>query len=418
MYIKLKMKKLLGNAIFKNIAWLISEKLYFVILIFLGEGIISRALGVNDYGKWIYSLNIIIIISSVALIAGSEVMVPALSRNKKLAGELITSAFIIRFSGAFLSFIIVNLYSLAFIEDPVIQHMISSLSLVLLFNEPFGVITNYFQSKIDMKKVVLARCLSLALRTTLIFIAYKIAESNLVYLSRASESILLAVMLSLLLYKSSIKLNFSKKVFFIVLKRGCSLWVPLISMMIYLRIDRFFVEKYFSYETLAMYGVAVQFIEQAFLLLVIVIQTISPKYIFQSMPKANMLRNIKILTFFLLILVVIMQIFCIMFLQDIITTIYGKNYIQAGQLAISLLPSLLFYAVDTILMQVFYKYRNNTAILIKWIAMMLFSCLMYYIWFNLLSQTNVTMVFNINYLTMSIITFFLFKNGLKKYGND
>lgn len=79
-------------------------------------------------------------------------MVPALSKNKKLAGELITSAFIIRFSGALLSFLVLNIYSLVLVNDLVIQHMLLSLSLVLLFNEPFGAITNYFQAKIDMKK--------------------------------------------------------------------------------------------------------------------------------------------------------------------------------------------------------------------------------------------------------------------------
>lgn len=188
-------------------------------------------------------------------------------------------------------------------------------------------------------------------------------------------------------------------------------------MMIYLRIDRFFVEKYFSYETLAMYGVAVQFIEQAFLLLVIVIQTISPKYIFQSMPKKTMLKNIKLISLLLIMLVFMMQVFCL-FLKSIITIVYGDSYIQAATLAISLLPSLLFYAVDTILMQVFYKYRNNKAILTKWISMMFFSCAMYYIWFDLLSKSNVTMVFNINYLTMSVITFVLFRRGLKDCKND
>ncbi|VDZ78120.1 integral membrane protein AefA [Salmonella bongori] len=38
MHSKLKMKKLLDNAIVKNILWLISEKLYFVILIFFWRG--------------------------------------------------------------------------------------------------------------------------------------------------------------------------------------------------------------------------------------------------------------------------------------------------------------------------------------------------------------------------------------------
>lgn len=100
----LNIKRLFANDIVINIIWLVLEKLYFIILVFLCEGLISRTLGVSDYGKWIYAINTIIIISSIALVAGSEVMVPALSKHKKIVGELLSSAFIIRMLGALTSF--------------------------------------------------------------------------------------------------------------------------------------------------------------------------------------------------------------------------------------------------------------------------------------------------------------------------
>lgn len=48
-----------------------------------------------------------------------------------------------------------------------------------------------------------------------------------------------------------------------------------------------------------MYGVAVQFIEQAFLLIVIIIQSISPRYIFPILSKRDLIENIKKITLIL-----------------------------------------------------------------------------------------------------------------------
>ncbi|EBU3773218.1 hypothetical protein LJP02_000652, partial [Salmonella enterica] len=90
-----KIKKLFGP-VYRNIAWLIFEKLITLSLVFYSEGLITRTLSVEQYGQWIYALNLVTLISSVALISGAEITIPALSRNKKVISEIITSAFVIR----------------------------------------------------------------------------------------------------------------------------------------------------------------------------------------------------------------------------------------------------------------------------------------------------------------------------------
>lgn len=405
-----KIKKIISNDIFKNIIWLICEKIYYIILVFSGEGLISRTLGVTDYGKWLYSINLLIIISSIALVAGSEVMVPALSKHKRLTNYLITAAFLIRFFGAFIAYIILNVYSLYIIDDVVLKRAMLVLSYVLLLNEPFGIVVNYFQSKIRIKKVVFARCISLLIRTIFIAIAFHLENKTFIYFSRVVETLTLAMFLSILIYKENVKLAFDIKIFSIVLKRGLLLWIPLITMMIYLRVDRFFVEKYFSYDRLAMYGVAVQFMEQAFLLLVIIVQSLSPRYIFSSLNDDVIKGNIRKITFLLLAVVFVMQLVSFFVLPKIISIVFGEHYEIAGQIAVQLLPALIFYAIDTVLMQFLYRARKNQYILFKWVAMMLFSVCSYYIWFELLHQENLAIVFNINYLVMAVITYSIYKH--------
>ncbi len=340
-------------------------------------------------------------------------MVPALSKHKKIVGELLSSAFIIRMLGALTSFFFINIYIFFAIKDEVLQQMLMSLSLILLFNEPFGVITNYCQSRINMKGIVLARCVSLGVRTIFVLVSFKLLDNKLIYFSRAAESISLAIILTILFLSYKIKIKLSKKIILIIFKRGISFWLPLICMMIYFRVDRYFVEKYFSYDTLAMYGVAVQFIEQAFLLIVIIIQSISPRYIFPILSKRDLIENIKKITLILFLVVIFMQVFSYLFLPFIITLVFGHEYFNAGQIAVTLLPSLLFYAIDSILMQVLYKDKNAIAILFKWLSMMMISCSLYYVWYGLLSEMNMAMIFNINYVIMTAITFLFVKKGLK-----
>ncbi|HHQ4535064.1 TPA: lipopolysaccharide biosynthesis protein, partial [Aeromonas veronii] len=134
--------------IIKNVAFLFVEKLVFIVLIFYSEAIISRALGVQDYGKWLYSVNLVILVSSLALVVGSEVTVPALSRHQKLQWHVLTSSFLVRFVFSCLAFLIINTYNYLFVDDSVISQMVTSLSFILLLTEPFGVIVNYYQARI------------------------------------------------------------------------------------------------------------------------------------------------------------------------------------------------------------------------------------------------------------------------------
>lgn len=65
--------------IVSNIFWLIAEKIITIILVFYVEGVIARLLSQPDYGKWIYSVNLVLLLSSLSLIVGAEVLVPTLA---------------------------------------------------------------------------------------------------------------------------------------------------------------------------------------------------------------------------------------------------------------------------------------------------------------------------------------------------
>ncbi|MDH0026909.1 oligosaccharide flippase family protein [Aeromonas caviae] len=385
--------------ILKNVIFLLFEKAAFIALIFYSEAVISRTLGVEDYGKWFYSVNFMLLVSSLALVVGTEIVVPALSKNQKLRWSILTSAFLVRIIFSIMAFATINTYNYFFIEDDVIKQMIALLSFVLLFTEPFGVIINYYQSKLDIGFVVLARLFALITRALVITLASWLSYNWLIYCSRSIEAILLAVFLCILIMKSGASWTFSKKITRLMFYRGLRLWAPLVFMYAYMRSDRFFVEHYLGFDDLAMYGVAIQIFEQLGLLIGIIIQSIGPKLIFKkvALPKWKVISFISLIT-------VCVQLFSAMLLPIFIDYIYGESYNQAASMVVHMLPALIFYSIDTVYMQYIYRKGFYELVLVKWLIMLVISISAYYLWFAVFEQTSVVYIFNFNYLVMLLIT--------------
>ncbi|MHC5865477.1 lipopolysaccharide biosynthesis protein, partial [Streptococcus pyogenes] len=187
-------------------------------------------------------------------------------------------------------------------------------------------------------------------------------------------------------------------------------------MMMYFfqRIDRFFIEHYLSFDYLALYGISVQIIEQATLLFGMVIQSIAPIFIFNRMSDAERfgkLNRIVILMVGLSILSIIVGYFLIPFF---IQFVYGKGYFGAISITIGLLPSLLFFSIDTVLSQYFYAKNQGNKLIYKWTVMAIVTCINYWVGLGVFQLESAVLVFNINYFIMLLITVFLFKKYIYK----
>ena len=145
-------------AIITNVSILLFEKMVTIGLVFFCEGVISHLLGVSLYGKWLYSLNAVILLSSVTLIAGSEVVVPALVRgHPHLRWKILSSVFIFRLLFALVALLVTLVYANFIVADQDVRLMLMLLALALIFNEPFSVIANYYQATTNIGIVVAIR---------------------------------------------------------------------------------------------------------------------------------------------------------------------------------------------------------------------------------------------------------------------
>lgn len=402
-------RRILNNPVFNNIFWLVSEKIVTLSLIFYSEGLIARSLTKELYGQWIYSLNLVTLLSSIALIAGAEVAVPALSRNKKISGELIASVFSVRLIFAIIAYIGVNIYSLLIINDNSIRSFISILAFIMLLSEPISVIINYYQARVSIKKIAFFRILSLASRVIVVVISYKYhLNPEFIALSRVVEMLVLALLLGYLWKAKKFGFRLNKKICKVIIARGVYFWPSLVLMYVYLRADRFFVEHYTSFTTLALYGVAVQLTEQTFVLTKMIIQSVSPIYIFSKVSKNILKRNILRLIGLILVVNFVVIIFSYLLLPTMVPFLFGDKYSGAVQFALCMLPALVFYSIDNVLMQLIFREKMGGTLLIKWGGGVIIMSLIYITYFQIYRGNDLALIYNINYFIMLLMTLLLF----------
>ncbi|CAD7548279.1 oligosaccharide flippase family protein [Aeromonas hydrophila] len=386
-------------AIITNVSILLLEKMATIALVFFCEGVISNLLGVSLYGKWLYSLNAIILLSSVTLIAGSEVVVPALVRHPHLRWKILSSVFLFRQVFAFFALLATLCYANFIVTDQDVRLMLTLLAFSLIFNEPFSVIANFYQATTSIGIVVAIRLAVLLLRVLLVSVAVLYSSYLIIYSTRAIEAMLLAISLSCVIYFRGGIWDWHKKVAVVMLSRGGALWVPLILMLIYMRIDRFFIEHYLGYEQLAMYGVASQMLEQGVLVLGIVVQSIAPMMLY-----GRRVKKIHTVCLGVLLVACILQLMGWLWLDDIVYIIFGKNYEIAAELAIMMLPALSFFAVDSVFMQRLYRDKKYLLLMCKWLLLSIMSAFNYWLLLKVFRSGDIYIVYIINALLMMITT--------------
>lgn len=391
-----------------NIIALFFEKLITVALIFYSEGMIARLLTPEAYGQWIYSVNFILLLSSLALVIGSEISVVALARNKSIYKEIISGTFLVRLLFSIIAMLVAILYAKFFTNDVLVKEFIYILSLYLLLAEPFGVITNYFQANVKILPVTIIRVSGLFIRVLVIYIFFNYYRDviPLLPLSRVLEIIVIACSLQCLFFvcKSDFKFILNLHVIRILFLRGVKLWPALIFMYLFQRLDRFYIEYYFSFDVLGQYGIAVQLMEQGFLLLGIIVQSISPKLIYLKTSQDKIRDNLLKLLIIIFLVSVIFLILGYILIPYFIFFVYGDNYSLASDISKGMLFAIIFFGIDTVITQYLYREKKSLYILLKWVAMSIIMSVSYYVAYSVIRIESLSIVYIINYILMSLIS--------------
>ncbi|EDK0563374.1 hypothetical protein GFW74_21845 [Salmonella enterica] len=100
-------------------------------------------------------------------------------------------------------------------------------------------------------------------------------------------------------------------------------------------------------------------------------------------------------------------------LPKVVIFIFGESYSEAALLTVKMLPALIFFCVDNVLMQYLFRERTSKLLFVKWAGGVVILTIIYYLFFDVLHSKNLYLVYNINYFLMALITFFLFMRKIR-----
>lgn len=318
-----------------NSLWILIEKACKIILYFFIGILLARYLGPNDFGNYSLIITILSICSGIAAFGLNGLLSKEFISNHNKY-EVFHSSLIARLIGVSIAFIISILsFFIIFNEDiPIfIILLVSSavsLSLVQIIDFYFE---SRLQSSISAKYKVAGYIIGALIKVSFLLLEYDYISIVIAHIIELSTIFILGFMT--LKSKTNTKKLFTNhinKVYIIeLLLKGWPLLLSGIAVILYMKIDQFFIFKYLDSTHVGLYSAATRLCEGLFLFSAIVIPSFFPSLI--KFKKENNLDKyyeyIKKLFYSLFIIGIIMCSFIIFFSQEIISLLYGEKYINS-----------------------------------------------------------------------------------------
>ncbi|MED5099949.1 flippase [Niallia circulans] len=328
------LKKIKHNPSFKNISWLMTEKLLKLFLNLLVNIWIARYLGPENFGLLNYSIALVAIFTSLASLGIDGIVVRELVRNKTNTHILLGTAFFIKLFGGLSSVLLIYITCLfsSIKGESLTVTMIISLSFIL---NSFLVIDLWYQKLVKSKYSVISRVVGM--------IIFAVVNITFILLEKSTEwfaiSILLETIITILglvyfyiLQNNKIsKWNFSWVISKQILTESWPLIISGMAVVVYMRIDQIMIGNISGNKELAIYSVAVRIAELWYAIPVIIMSTMYPMLIkLKEFDKSKYSIRLQQIYDFMSLLGIVIAIPVTFFSNEIIRILYGMDYLNAG----------------------------------------------------------------------------------------
>ncbi|MCB5195591.1 flippase [Deefgea salmonis] len=327
-------KNKMNSASIKSMLWLVSEK---IIRMFSGVIVglwIARYLGPSQYGMYTFALAWVSLFNAIAWFGVGENVIRNLVREEGSEGELMGAAFAIRLFGSILA----GVLAIAGIlithgNDLLLVKLVIFMSLAIPFAEMPAGIFLFFQSKLDVAKPVMAqniiRILAAIFRIILVIGAFELIWFGFAILI---ESALICASL-FLLYKiyggkiSTWRYRLSSIV--LMLRQGAPIALASLVGSLSARTDQLMLGWFTNFSQVGMYSAALRFSEIWWSFAPIIMNSLSPKYIFNIENEAVLKQNISNIMAYLFLLSFIPVVGVLVLGQYAIPFLLGEQYADA-----------------------------------------------------------------------------------------
>lgn len=248
------------NKMFKNIIWLIFDKIFILILQFLVGVKIANYYGSLIYGKYSYAVSIIIFSSIITEVINTRIIKTYFYKYNFNIIVSVVSSFKEMVSTVILIIIIILKIFIPIDNEIYLLLILLSIDNILVAST-IGM-ENYFEYKVDSKYIVISNNIVKLISYTIQYIGI-ILNLNIIFIpfARCVGSFIRKFILKYQYkkkYGCKEKILFSKKIIFKLVKDSNFLWLSFISYILSTNIDKIMLGKLIGIEEVGIYSIGVQ----------------------------------------------------------------------------------------------------------------------------------------------------------------
>lgn len=355
-----------------NLVWLLLDRGLQVVAGICIVAMLARALGAEGFAHFQYAQSLVYIGASVALICGSEVVIPRLvaSPDPGFQHRLLVHVFRLRFAAACAGYLLICSFLLASGQPRESWLAALILGIAILLREPFGVVTAWMQAHTRNRPGTVFNLIALAIKagTVALLLASDAHTAPPYAVAFALEPVVIVLCL-VLFYRSQTSTGsvaHDPDLMRHLFNEGTLFWISFMMMVGARRIDQLILKPIVPLGELGAYAASMQILDNYVAIATILVAGIAPLYVYSQNDVRKMRLNVLKLTAAMTALGMAGSVVIALMAPWIIHLLYGSAFASAADLLrlSALASSLVFTDVGLSVLAVYL--RKPTWIAIKW----------------------------------------------------
>ncbi len=338
-----------ARAIIANTAWLFADQIL-RLSVGLAVGVwIARYLGAQQYGLLNYATAFVALFSPLASLGLDSIVVRYIVLGYGEQQQILGTAFWLKLFGGVVSLLLAVASICLFHHDEKLTiWLVANLSAAGIFLA-FDTINLWFQSQMQSKYAVLAKNIAFVLIALLKVALITIQAPLITFAWMAVAELALGALSLVIVYKikgySLWLWRWNLPIAKLLLKQSWPLIFSSLAVILYMKIDQIMLGEMVGNKAVGIYSAASRISEVGYFIPMVIASSISPSiFAAKEINEALYYRRIQQLLRLLASLSIVIALPMTFFSQVIITSIFGKEYAEAGQvLTIHIWASLFVF---------------------------------------------------------------------------
>jgi PST family polysaccharide transporter len=315
-----------------NAIWLVADKFSRIAIGFVLFALIARHLGPEKFGTLNLAIAVVALLSPIATLSMDRITIKDFVDAPENSSAILVNTFFLRIIGGFSTWILACLFAWYYYGYE--TFLITAILGLVPVLQAIDVVDNYFQSRLEVSRVVIARLLSLGFSS--LFRVYLLMITDSVFWFAVAALLEAVFMYSVMIIqffcwkKFILVLTVSKK---FIVSRFIQSWPLIVSgfaYITYMRIPYIFIGSNCGLDEVSYYSVSLKCIEGLLPVVHIVANSMYPVFVKMILDNRSEFYSLYLKYLkYIVAVAYILLLLTVLFSNFIIVSIFGSQYVDA-----------------------------------------------------------------------------------------